>query len=98
MSDSSNPIHLVTPSSDLSLHRTATRGVMKLRHKQVAIKAMAKSILAKISGEEGDLTQQTMTDIVELAEALLETAEESSAGMIQLCDRLNSSVERLGKA
>lgn len=97
MSDSSNPIHLVTPSSELSLHRTATRGVMKLRHKQVAIKAMAKSILDKISGVEGEPTQQTMMDIVELAEALLETAEESSTSMVLLCDSLNSSAERLGQ-
>lgn len=95
MSDSNTPIHLITPGNEISLHRTATRGVMKLRHKQVAIKAMAKSILVKVSGEEGELTQKTMDDIVELAEALLETAEESSASMIQLCDCLNSSVERL---
>ena len=95
MSDSTNQIHQITPGNELSLHRTATRGVMNLRHKQVAIKAMAKSILDKISGAEGEPTQQTMIDIVELAEALLETAEESSASMIQLFDRLNAAPERL---
>lgn len=96
MSDNNPTIHLVGTGTELSLHRTTTRSMMKLRHKQVAIKAMAKSILVKISGEEGELTQQTMMDIVELAEALLETAEESADGMIHLCDCLNTSTERLG--
>ncbi len=77
-----------------NIHKLASRGVMALRHKQVAMRSMAQAVYSLASGEHGELSSAQLQEIVELADSIRQMADEAAAGMNQLCEQIN--VSRMG--
>lgn len=76
-----------------SITRLTAKMLIKVKHKHIAVRAMAGELATIASGELGELDTDDLSRIIEIAEALRAMASEAVDETSKMCEALNNSMD-----